>query len=191
MSSLSPELSARVERALAGLTDGAAHDYIGEPLSQLGHALQCAARAEAAGAPQEEVLAALFHDIGHLVAPHGTPEMAGLGILEHERIGAEWLRALGFAPVVCELVAAHVAAKRYLAFRNQAYLERLSPASRGTLDFQGGPMSAAEASAFEADPSFKAKVRLRSWDEAAKDPHFPTPEISHFAAMVRTHLEQR
>jgi len=191
MSLQSTPLHARVERALEGLRIGAEHDYIGEPLSQLAHSLQCAALAEAAHAPESEVLAALFHDIGHLIAAPGSLEMAGLGIHEHERIGAQWLTALGFAPEVCELVGAHVQAKRYLAYRNAAYFRRLSQASLGTLAFQGGPMSAAEAASFEAAPLFKAKVRLRSWDEAAKDPAGPMPQLADFASRIRTHLELR
>ena len=185
----SPALAQRIERALDGLRIGADHDYIGEPLSQLAHSLQCAALADAAHAREVEVLAALFHDIGHLVAPPGSREMAGLGIHEHERIGADWLAALGFSAELCELVGAHVQAKRYLAFRNRAYLRRLSAASLGTLEFQGGPMTAAEASAFEADPLFAAKVRIRSWDEAAKDPSGPMPSLDAFAVRIGAHLE--
>ena len=107
----------RVQKALNGLSAGRQRGYIGEPVSQLEHALQCAALARAAKAAPAEVLAALFHDIGHLVAPPDAPEMAGLGILEHEHLGARWLAALGFKTDVCTLVASHVDAKRYLAFK--------------------------------------------------------------------------
>lgn len=186
-----PALQLRIERALDGLRLGTGRDYIGEPVSQLEHALQCASLAQAAHADEHEVLAALFHDIGHLIAPEGSAEMAGLGICEHERLGAEWLAALGFAPAVCELVGAHVQAKRYLAQRTPGYVSRLSPASLGTLEFQGGPMSAQEAARFETDPLFKAKVRLRSWDEAAKDPLRPSADLADFARLIHSHLESR
>ena len=41
-------------------------DYIGEPVSQIEHMCQCAQLAQAAGADDDVVLAAFFHDIGHL-----------------------------------------------------------------------------------------------------------------------------
>ena len=182
-------LESRVQEACRGLLRGQGRDYIGEPVSQLEHALQCAALARAARAADAEVLAALFHDIGHLIAPPGAPEMDGLGIVDHESIGAAWLSALGFGADVCALAAAHVEAKRYLAARKAGYYARLSEASRGTLRFQGGPMSAEQAAAFEADPLFAAKVRLRSWDEAAKEPNLAVPPLESYASLLRKHLE--
>jgi predicted HD phosphohydrolase len=183
-------IESRVQAACAGLTLGSQRGYIGEPVSQLEHALQCAQLARAAHANANEVLAALFHDIGHLVAPSGAAEMDGLGIVDHEGIGAVWLGALGFDSSVCALVRAHVEAKRYLACRKSGYYARLSEASRGTLRFQGGPMSEAEATLFEADPLFAAKVRLRSWDEAAKESDWQVPGLETYAGLIRAHLEQ-
>ena len=179
----------RVETALRGLSAGGERGYIGEPVSQLEHALQCAALARTANAAPAEVVAALFHDIGHLIAPSGSAEMDGLGIVDHEQLGARWLAALGFSPEVCALVASHVEAKRYLAHRKQGYYAALSDASRGTLRFQGGPMSEAEARIFEADPRFAAKIRLRMWDEAAKDPDHSVPGLSAYADLVREQVE--
>jgi putative nucleotidyltransferase with HDIG domain len=184
-------METRTAAALAGLSRGAERGYIGEPVSQLEHALQCAARARDAHAPVSEVLAALFHDIGHLIAPAGTAEMDGLGILDHEAIGAAWLAELGFDAQVCTLVASHVAAKRYLALRKPGYWERLSEASRGTLRFQGGKMSESEARAFEDDPLFEAKIRLRMWDEQAKEPERKVPALERYTGLIRQHLEQK
>lgn len=179
----------RALAALNGLSAGSERGYIGEPVSQLEHALQCAALALAAKAAPEEVLAALFHDIGHLIAPKGTPEMDGLGIMLHEHLGAKWLSDLGFKNSVCRLVAAHVEAKRYLAHRKTGYYAALSDASRGTLAFQGGPMRETEAQEFEADPQFAAKVRLRMWDEAAKLPHHEVPGLEFYESLIREHME--
>lgn len=178
-----------VRTALNGLSAGRERGYIGEPVSQLEHALQCAALARVANAAPEEVLAALFHDIGHLVAPAGAPEMAGLGIMLHEQLGAKWLEELGFKPSVCALVASHVDAKRYLAQRKAGYYAALSDASRGTLAFQGGPMSDGEARTFESDPQFAAKVRLRMWDEAAKIPDYEVPGLDAYESLIREHME--
>jgi putative nucleotidyltransferase with HDIG domain len=160
--------------------------YIGEPVSQLEHALQGAALASRTG-DDELVLAALLHDIGHLCAPEDAPQMEGLGILKHEDLGAEYLRARGFSPRVCALVAGHVPAKRYLA-RGANYAQKLSGASAETLKFQGGVMSDAEAQAFERDPLFKDKLQLRSWDEQAKRPDWQVPDLASYAPMFARHL---
>jgi 2-amino-1-hydroxyethylphosphonate dioxygenase (glycine-forming) len=185
------ELQRRVQRGLSVLFQGSACDYIGEPVSQLEHALQCAARAQAVAAPPTEVLAALFHDVGHLIAPPGSANMDGLGIVDHEHLGARFLASLGFDEVVCALVASHVQAKRYLAKRKAGYQARLSEASLGTLRFQGGAMSEAEALAFEADPLAGAKIRLRMWDEAAKERDATVPALETYADVIRRHLEER
>lgn len=179
----------RAEQALAALRKHGIRGYIGEPVSQLEHALQAAALATQAKAAPVEVLAALFHDIGHLVAPPGTPEMDGLGIVEHEDLGARWLAELGVDARVCTLVASHVEAKRYLAARKRGYYALLSEASRGTLRFQGGPMSDDEANTFENDAAFAAKLRLRSWDEAAKRSDWDVPGLETYAALLRDHME--
>jgi putative nucleotidyltransferase with HDIG domain len=179
----------RAELALDHLRRNGDRGYIGEPVSQLEHALQCAALAARASAAPEEVLAALFHDIGHLIAPPGAAEMDGLGIVDHELLGAQWLADLGVDSRVCRLVASHVQAKRYLALRKPGYHDALSEASRGTLRFQGGPMSEAEAHIFEADPVFAAKLRLRIWDEAAKDPQLQAAGLDTYLGMLLDHME--
>lgn len=143
-------------------------EYIGEAISQLEHSLQAAHFARKMGAPEAVVLASLLHDIGHLDPGAGNPEMAGLGIVDHEGIGADYLQALGVSPEITELVRHHVQAKRYLCWKNPTYLKHLSEASRGTLEFQGGPMSDDEARAYEANPHFEARIQVRRCDEMAK-----------------------
>ncbi len=60
-------------------------DYIGEPVSQLEHMCQSAQLAEAEGYSEEVILAAFFHDIGHL-CEHFMPVafMGGYGVVDHE-----------------------------------------------------------------------------------------------------------
>lgn len=165
-------------------------DYIGEPVSQLEHMLQCAHFAAERGADDELVLAALLHDIGHLCAGPDAPQMAGLGVVRHEHIGADYLRAHGFSERVCTLVSAHVDAKRYLALRKVGYLERLSQASTGTLRHQGGPMSEAEAKQFEAHPLFQDFLKVRMWDEEGKQEHLATPDLASYRPLVLRHLQR-
>jgi len=112
-------------------------DYIGEPVSQLEHMSQAAQLAMAEGFDDEVVLAAFFHDIGHLCG-HGGENMGGYGVVSHERLGADYLRRAGFSERMATLVEYHVQAKRYLTYSQPDYYARLSEASRRTLAYQGG-----------------------------------------------------
>ncbi len=168
------------------LARAATADYVGEAVSQLEHALQCAELARRAGCDDLEILAALFHDLGHLEAPAEAPRMAELGVLDHETRGAALLAAAGAPDALCALVAGHVAAKRYLVATHPRYAASLSAASLGTLAFQGGPMSPEACAAFDADPLRDAILRLRRFDEGAKDPDARPPGLeSHRARAER------
>ncbi len=164
-------------------------DYIGEPVSQIEHMCQCAQLAEAQGFDEEVILAAFFHDIGHL-CEHimEVSFMDGFGVTDHEKLGAQYLREKGFSEKIANLVASHVAAKRYLTYRFPAYFENLSPASKETLHFQGGIMTEQEAIAFELDPLSPLYIQLRKWDEQAKLEHIPLPSLAHFQQMMEHHL---
>ncbi|GAA4499414.1 HD domain-containing protein [Hymenobacter ginsengisoli] len=164
-------------------------DYIGEPVSQLEHMWQAAALAEAAGADDEVVLAAFFHDLGHLCAVDAElPSMDGFGAIDHEKLGADYLRARGFSARVVRLVESHVQAKRYLTYKYPSYRQQLSAASQATLAFQGGVMSAAEAAAFEQDPDKEQILQLRQWDEQAKETHQLVGSLAHLQALALRHL---
>jgi len=156
-----------------------AEAYFGEGVSQLEHALQAAYFAEQANASPALVLAALLHDIGHLI--HGLPEdIADQGIDgHHEAAGAAWLSEY-YPPEVTEPIRLHVDAKRYLCFADANYRAQLSLSSIQSLALQGGPYTAAEARRFEANPFFQAAVSLRRWDEAAKVPALPVPPLNHY-----------
>ena len=54
--------------------------------------------------------------------------------------------------------------------RKEGYHQRLSRASQLTLIAQGGPMGAKEARDFEGRSDFEALIRMRTWDDMAKDP---------------------
>ena len=153
-----------------------ADDYIGEPVSQIEHMSQAAERAIAEGFDDEVVLAAFFHDIGHLCA-EGAENMGGYGVVSHERLGADYLREAGFSERMARLVEYHVQAKRYLTLREPGYFERLSEASRRTLEYQGGVMTEAEAEVFERDPLCAVSLRMRQWDELAKERAVPVMDL--------------
>uniref|UniRef100_A0A0G4F0G2 HD/PDEase domain-containing protein n=1 Tax=Chromera velia CCMP2878 TaxID=1169474 RepID=A0A0G4F0G2_9ALVE len=163
--------------------------YIGEPVSQLQHALQAAYFAHKAGCDEETVLAALLHDVGHL-CEKGAPKMDALGVMNHERLGALWLKDLGFSQKVCDLVEGHVSAKRYLTGKHPEYHDKLSDASKGTLVWQGGPFTPDEVTAFEKDPLGGLKLQMRHFDDLAKDPSLKVPDLESYREMIRDHLAQ-
>jgi 2-amino-1-hydroxyethylphosphonate dioxygenase (glycine-forming) len=152
------------------------HIEYGEQITQNSHAVQASLIARARGCDNELILAAFLHDIGHLVplemenAQFET--MGTFGMEAHDRWGEMFLREKGFSERIAATVKNHVAAKRYLCFADSDYYDQLSEASKETLRFQGGPMAAEEASAFENDPFFKDSILLRKIDEEAKEQDF-------------------
>ena len=152
-------------------------------ITQLQHALQAAALAEADNAPPATVLASLLHDVGHMVHDLGE-DPAARGVDDvHEELGATWL-AERFGPEVSEPVRLHVTAKRYLCTVEPDYFSKLTPDSVRSLKLQGGPMSPDEVAAFRADPFHAEAVRLRRYDEGAKDPRAQTPDFDHYLRHV-------
>jgi gamma-butyrobetaine dioxygenase len=151
----------------------------GEGVTQLQHALQTAALAEAEGADDSLVVAALLHDIGHFLQPTDD----SYGYHKHDRSGGEWL-AQRFGPAVSEPVRLHVAAKRYLCATEADYFGKLSAASVHSLGKQGGPMSAAEAEAFAASSHSAAAVRLRRWDDGGKLDGVIVPDLPHYRQRI-------
>lgn len=170
-------------------------DYIGEPVSQIEHMCQCAQLAEASGAANDVILAAFFHDIGHL-CEFAFPEkkiqhMDNVGVVDHENLGAEYLLSKGFSEKIAKLVQSHVAAKRYLTYHYPEYYNQLSGASKKTLAFQGGVMTAEEAIAFEEDDLFDQYVAIRRWDDLAKKTQEPLPGLSHYKQLMIEHLSMQ
>ena len=152
-------------------------------INQLQHALQAAALAEKDEAPPATVLASLLHDVGHMIHKLGE-DPAARGVDDvHEELGAKWL-AERFGPQVSEPVRLHVAAKRYLCTVESDYFGKLSPDSVRSLELQGGLMSADEVEAFRGNPFHAEAVRLRRYDEAAKDPRATTPDFDHYLRHV-------
>ena len=162
------------------------NDYIGEPVSQLEHMSQSAQLAIQEGYDDEVVLAAFFHDIGHIcVKKNPENNMGGYGVRSHEKIGADYLREKGFPERMAKLVENHVQAKRYLTLKYPAYLNNLSEASKRTLEFQGGIMTPTEAEAFENDPLFELSIKMRQWDELAKEKNIPVLKLDDLKERAR------
>lgn len=161
-------------------------DYIGEPVSQIEHMSQAAQLAMEEGYDDEVVVAAFFHDIGHIcVMQNEANSMDGYGVKSHEKVGADFLRQKGFPERVAKLVENHVQAKRYLTFKYPEYFLSLSEASKKTLEFQGGVMDVKEAEAFEKDPLFETSIRMRKWDELAKETDMALVNLEEMKSKAR------
>lgn len=152
--------------------------YGDEAVTQLQHALQCAAQAEAEGGKPAVIVAALLHDYGHIVQMDLGDAANGID-RRHEEIGARHLETV-FGPDVTEPIRLHVPAKRYLCHVEPAYYDGLSFASKCSLDVQGGPFDTDGAAAFERTPGWQTAVALRRWDDLAKDPDAETRPLSAF-----------
>ncbi len=153
--------------------------YSGEPVTQLEHALQSAALAEAEGADDELVTAALLHDLGHLLHDLGeTPSMQGIDDV-HQYRALPFLRSL-FGDGVLNAIKLHVDAKRYLCATRPEYFAKLSEDSKRSLALQGGIFSDAQAEAFIGQAGAADAVRLRIWDDLAKEAGKSTPGLGHY-----------
>jgi [1-hydroxy-2-(trimethylamino)ethyl]phosphonate dioxygenase len=157
--------------------------YYGEEVSQLEHALQAAHCARQAGARESLIVAALVHDIGHLL-DEIQEGIADQGIdAKHEEIGQYWLMKR-FGADVTEPVHLHVSAKRYLCATDNSYFAKLSAASVQSLALQGGAMTSAEVEEFERNEFYREAVWLRRWDDQAKIPGFDTPALNSYSEML-------
>jgi predicted HD phosphohydrolase len=180
------DVTDRVEAVLHEIVDACESmvglPYDGEPVDQLQHALQTAALARAERSGPELVVAALLHDIARAPAVAGV--MYDEADSHHGDLGRRWLEPrVGMR--VASLAERHVAAKRYLVATDPAYRDALSPVSAMTLESQGGAMSDEEVAEFEAQPDWQNAVRLRTWDDRAKDPGASVPGLDAYAAELR------
>jgi len=157
--------------------------YFGERVSMTEHGLQAGYFAHVQGAPPALIVAALLHDVGHLLEP--VPDDLGdwTSDAHHEQTGARWL-AQRFPSQISEPVRLHVPAKRYLCAVDAGYLAQLSPASVHTLKLQGGPMSAREVAEFQSEPFYKDAVRLRHWDDQGKVAGLKTPSLLDYLKLI-------
>lgn len=147
-----------------------------DSVTQRQHALQCATLALDARSDASLITASLLHDIGHMLlddsrercAIDRDDEDSGHSVnLGHETIASNWL-ARNFARAVTEPVRLHVAAKRYLCFSEPTYAEKLSSASRSSLEIQGGAFTKAEADEFLLLPESRDAVAVRRFNDMAR-----------------------
>jgi predicted HD phosphohydrolase len=152
-----------------------------EAVDELDHALQSAARAIEDGADDELVLAAALHDLAH------SPLFGDPAPPAHDVAAREWLTPR-FGERVGWLAGAHVAAKRYLMATDPGYGSGLSETSVVSLRAQGG---AAVDDEFVTHPWWPDAVRLRRYDDAAKDPAGRVATIDDVLAIAEQVVRQR
>jgi predicted HD phosphohydrolase len=177
---MTPAQATSVDDVLALYEQWGSHRY-DEELGQLAHGLQTAALAEAAEATPELVVAALLHDVGHLLAlARAAPPAGDDG---HAGEGARYLAAV-FSRAVTAPVALHVDAKRYRCATDPTYHAVLSEASVRSLAAQGGVMTDEEAAAFPRRTGADHAVTLRGWDDAGKVVGLDVPGLDHYRPLL-------
>ncbi|MGD9997776.1 MAG: HD domain-containing protein [Ilumatobacteraceae bacterium] len=156
-------------------------------VSQLDHALQCAALARAAHADEPLIAASLLHDLGHLLELEASGGEIGDLTTDrgHEARAAKVLAPMFLASVTAP-IALHVEAKRYLCAVEPAYASLLSEGSVRSLATQGGPMSATEIARFEAHPSHRAACDLRRWDDLGKVQHLAVAPFDEYVPLLES-----
>lgn len=159
--------------------------FYDEVVTQLEHALQCAALAQKNNASPTVITGALLHDIGHFVLDEHNADIAFLDIdLNHEEVGAEYMSPF-FPDAVITPIRLHVPAKRYLCTVDDSYHDGLSDASKNSLKVQGGIMSDTEKAAFEDIPHYKDALTLRRWDDLAKVKGLKTQRLEVYRDIVQ------
>jgi len=152
-------------------------------LTELDHALQCAARLRRDRPDDVELqIAGLVHDLAH--------PWDGAGQTDHARLGAAAVRGI-LGERVAELIAGHVDAKRYLVAVAPAYRARLSADSVATLEAQGGPLPPEEAALFASRPERRGLISLRLADDDAKDPGAVVPGLAEWRTALGRLCDRR
>ena len=160
--------------------------YIGEKVTIAEHMIQSAMMAEKTKSKDTLICSCLLHDYGHFILDDPDELVREKKDGKHEDIGYEYLKKY-FKEEIVEPIKNHVLAKRYLA-RNQKYFNLLSPASITSLKLQGGLMSDDEAQTFEKNKYFKDSIKLRRFDEAAKNEGVKIKDIIEYKSLLQASL---
>tara|TARA_B100000287_G_scaffold297148_1_gene280284 strand:+ start:1296 stop:1832 length:537 start_codon:yes stop_codon:yes gene_type:complete len=160
--------------------------YIGEKVTIAEHMIQSAMIAEKTKSKDTLICSCLLHDYGHFILDDPDELVREKKDGKHEDVGYEYLKKY-FKEEIVEPIKNHVLAKRYLA-RDQKYFNLLSPASITSLKLQGGLMSDDEAQTFEKNKYFKDSIKLRRFDEAAKNEGVKIKDIIEYKSLLQASL---
>ncbi len=162
--------------------------FYDEVVTQLEHALQCAALAVQNNASNTQITSALLHDIGHFILDEHNADVSFLDTdLNHEEIGAQYLEPF-FTEAITTPIRLHVPAKRYLCTVDVSYYGGLSDASKRSLELQGGVMTDEECKKFEGIRHYQDALTLRRWDDQAKVKGLETSGLETYRGIVQQSL---
>ena len=158
-----------------------------ESITQEEKEISTALLAEEKEYPDDVIVATLLHDVGYLL--EDPDKMYDLSV-NREKIGADFLRNLGFKESVCDLIENHVNTKRYLCTISPLYSENLSGESRKILDYQGGIMSDEEVHDFRNRPNFEMSIDLRILDDLSKYRDIKESNLEYFVSHCERCMKQ-
>ena len=134
-----------------------------EKRTYIEHAIISAAVAESSHLAETFVIAALLHDIGHLI-------LIGQGEADDnvtaQSIGARWLHDRGWPDLLTDTIENYLQAARYIVFFDEHFLS-----------LKAIPMTESEARQFEQDPNFNHYVDLVLTDYLASRSNFTVDRI--------------
>ncbi|KAJ2044186.1 hypothetical protein GGI03_003524 [Coemansia sp. RSA 2337] len=191
-------LEQRVSMLFKLLEAGSKKEYIAGKVTKLDHDLQVAHLAKNEGADEQTVLAALFLDIGHTVIQEKTllsqyhydplDRLVGNTITssptDYGRVGAEYLRILGFPEKMTGLFNRDVMAKRYLLATDPTYQAYLNSISMESYKVEGSPLSSTEIREYEKDPLFQKMVQIRKWGAIVAYNRVKPPALDTYRDMI-------
>ncbi len=171
---------------LTEMIGGMASHHYGENVDMLMHSLQTAAHAASESSSDELVVAALLHDLGHVLDERTLTDW---GVPEHDAFGARFLQAV-MPMAVTEPIRLHVEAKRHLVAVVDGYEANLSEASRQTLAQQGGRFRTAESREFAQRPWAAQAIALRQFDDAGKVEGTTVPDLDDYRDVIERMLDR-
>ena len=158
--------------------------YIGENLTISEHMIQAAMLAEKNKSSDDLICSSLLHDYGHFVIEDPNQLVNDKVDGKHEIIGANYLKNY-FHNKIIEPILLHVEAKKYLS-REKKYFNSLSDASKISLKLQGGVMNDLDAKKFENNKNYKNAIKLRKFDEGAKQKNIKIKKIEDYKELLNS-----
>ena len=173
-----------VDRLMYLMNTAGQAEYHGEPVSQLEHALQTAELASREGGTDEQILAGLLHDLGHMWDEEGERELSSVGVVHHAHVRAKALKKLGFSDAVSDIVAGHVNAKRDGAgIRREVVRDE-----RGVSAAAGRADGARGGRRFLARAVFHREATAAKVGRPRQDTRGARPELDSYRDMMTAHL---
>jgi len=160
--------------------------YIGEKVTMSEHMIQTAMLAEKNNCSSNLICSSLLHDYGHFILEDPDDLITKDKDGRHEDVGCSFLEKY-FIEDILGPIKYHVKAKKYLA-RDKKYYGLLSGASKISLKLQGGIMNNEEAEEFESNKFFENSIKLRKFDEIAKESGLKIKSINEYKNLLTSKL---